>query len=62
MPININESVINKDLCANCFKMKKEYVIIPCFHECLCQECFMLSPKQCPICNSTVIEINKIDF
>lgn len=57
-----NSSEDNKQ-CIICLSEKREYLIIPCGHLCLCQNCkknFKKRDSKCPICRNKINFIQKV--
>lgn len=53
----------NADKCPICLDGIKNYIIVPCGHKCLCEECSKLiknNNRDCPICNNKVENIYKV--
>ena len=58
-----NNDSIDKDDCIVCYSKKKEVVLIPCGHICLCFECskeIQSKKPTCPYCRANFIQIVKI--
>ena len=39
-------------MCCICFEKEVKYVLVPCGHPCLCEDCASMGLKECPICRS----------
>jgi len=58
---NIDKNIVETNLCKICLVEKFNTVIVPCMHVVACVKC-SFSLKSCPICRSTIQEIQKIYF
>ncbi|CAF0897108.1 unnamed protein product [Adineta steineri] len=58
-----SDSKLNHE-CTVCFDRKRDTVLIPCGHICLCYSCadelYQRGTRQCPICRATITSINKV--
>lgn len=59
-------TVIFNDLesnkCVVCLNAKKEIMITPCNHICLCEECAKKIEKNCPVCRTQISGRNKVFY
>jgi hypothetical protein len=67
--ININTEIIKSEIqdCSICQNNKSNYVIVPCGHVCLCQDCISNKAHEkiqnkCPICRIDISTITKLFF
>lgn len=49
----------DKSLCIVCQDMKREVIVKPCNHYCLCQDCSS-ALRKCPMCKSGIRNVEKI--
>jgi hypothetical protein len=51
-------------MCVVCFDAPKEYAIVPCGHQCVCEECAEQLTKtrtpMCPVCRGPIRETMKV--
>ena len=61
-----NVDVINDDkTCVICMDNKKDHVIVPCGHACLCGDCvemFKDGQQKCPLCKADIMTVTKVYF
>tara|TARA_Y100000389_G_scaffold66748_3_gene62964 strand:+ start:100 stop:864 length:765 start_codon:yes stop_codon:yes gene_type:complete len=59
---NQNQIVKNDFTCVICLTNKRSYLISPCNHLCLCQNCALRIKNQnkCPICRKVNIKVQKV--
>lgn len=53
------------NLCLVCLTEKKNMILKPCYHMCVCEFCSVTmvnSLHKCPICRSAISETEKIDI
>jgi hypothetical protein len=50
------------DDCVVCMTTKKNYIILPCMHMCLCSECVepTRASTKCPMCRADIVDIKKV--
>ena len=52
-------------LCAVCFDARKDHIIVPCGHQCLCGACAKMlveseTRPKCPLCRGDIRETMKV--
>jgi hypothetical protein len=55
---------VEETLCVVCFDAPKEYIIVPCGHQCVCEACAEQLTKtrtpMCPVCRGPIRETMKV--
>jgi hypothetical protein len=46
--------------CVICRTNKRQYIILPCCHYCLCTTCSQIPINDCPLCREKINKINKV--
>jgi len=52
--------VPESEQCKICFDNKKDHIILPCAHFCLCGECAKKIKLKCPMCNGKIGSITQV--
>lgn len=60
IPIPIPQAQTPEQECVYCRTNKKEYIITPCNHLCLCVTCSKVPMDVCPICRTKIDKISKV--
>ena len=50
----------DENLCVCCSLEKKNIVLIPCNHMCVCETCAMLINRKCPLCRADVHHVERV--
>ncbi len=62
LEINNQENSTDKLYCVICLTNERKYIVTPCNHFCLCNQCSLKirDENKCPICRKTNIKIQKV--
>ena len=59
----IEAGAADMEKCVICLVEPKKFIIVPCGHQCLCQDCslkVLAADSMCPICRGPVAQIMRV--